>query len=66
MNDPIPAELLNELTTLRSHIQILMNEVAAVRHPLATEDRLQTPKPPQMIFWALRRRLATLPPSLPR
>ena len=42
MTDPIPAELLNELTTLRSHIQVLMNEVAAVRHPLATEDRLQT------------------------
>lgn len=35
-------DIIAELTALKDHIQTIMTEVAAVRHPKAKEDRLHT------------------------
>lgn len=40
MSNPTQHEILCELSELRTHIQNIMSEVAAVRHPRASEDRL--------------------------
>jgi chemotaxis protein CheZ len=42
MTEASPQSIVAELEALKSHIQTIMSEVAAVRHPKAAEDRLHT------------------------
>ncbi len=42
MTEKATGDIIAELTALKDHIQTIMSEVAAVRHPRASEDRLHT------------------------
>lgn len=44
MEMPVDArmDILAELSALREHVKIIQGEIAAVRHPKATEDRLHS------------------------